>query len=294
MRLPSYTTQDQKEMIRTLAAPHIEDGSEIVMDAEEYLQPRDADSRDQGLSDGSMSMSMSDATASTSMSRLGSRRDRLFYPSSTALSSSNSRHSMMGSLASWGDHGPADYKTLGASHNPLPGTPGFLTNHRRNRRNSQDFFGKDTFSSHFGSMIGIPIHESIAAGPGASSFMSVPKEVACSRTMTPNPAYTNRAFGASLQGSTNDASVFGDDGVTGRNRTTTASKQAIFGELDCADNAQVVLKTFKICSSLLSKRGAKITLTCGVIPRKRCIGLKKFFFFQVSKRINQVHQEFFV
>ncbi|XP_023221875.1 epidermal growth factor receptor-like isoform X2 [Centruroides sculpturatus] len=38
MRLPSYTPQDEKELIRTLSMPN--EGPEIVMDAEEYLQPK--------------------------------------------------------------------------------------------------------------------------------------------------------------------------------------------------------------------------------------------------------------
>lgn len=37
MRLPSYTQQDEKELIRTLSMPI--DGPETIMDAEEYLQP---------------------------------------------------------------------------------------------------------------------------------------------------------------------------------------------------------------------------------------------------------------
>ncbi|KAH7966620.1 hypothetical protein HPB49_018110 [Dermacentor silvarum] len=38
MRLPSYTPQDEKELIRNLSMPM--EGSEVIMDAEEYLQPR--------------------------------------------------------------------------------------------------------------------------------------------------------------------------------------------------------------------------------------------------------------
>ncbi|XP_055938394.1 epidermal growth factor receptor-like isoform X1 [Argiope bruennichi] len=38
MRLPSYTPQDEKEMIRTLSMPI--EGNEEIMDAEEYLQPK--------------------------------------------------------------------------------------------------------------------------------------------------------------------------------------------------------------------------------------------------------------
>lgn len=38
MRLPSYTPQDEKELIRTLSMPI--EGPEIIMDAEEYLQPK--------------------------------------------------------------------------------------------------------------------------------------------------------------------------------------------------------------------------------------------------------------
>jgi hypothetical protein len=37
MRLPSYTQQDEKELIKTLSMPI--DGPEVIMDAEEYLQP---------------------------------------------------------------------------------------------------------------------------------------------------------------------------------------------------------------------------------------------------------------
>lgn len=37
MRLPSYTQQDEKELIRTLSMPI--EGPETIMDAEEYLQP---------------------------------------------------------------------------------------------------------------------------------------------------------------------------------------------------------------------------------------------------------------
>ena len=37
MRLPSYTQQDEKELIRSLSMPI--EGSETIMDAEEYLQP---------------------------------------------------------------------------------------------------------------------------------------------------------------------------------------------------------------------------------------------------------------
>jgi len=37
MRLPSYTQQDEKELIRTLSMPI--EGPEVIMDAEEYLQP---------------------------------------------------------------------------------------------------------------------------------------------------------------------------------------------------------------------------------------------------------------
>lgn len=45
MRLPSYTPQDEKELIRTLSMPI--EGPEVIMDAEEYLQPK----LDQGGSD---------------------------------------------------------------------------------------------------------------------------------------------------------------------------------------------------------------------------------------------------
>lgn len=38
MRLPSYTPQDEKELIRTLSMPI--EGPEVIMDAEEYLQPK--------------------------------------------------------------------------------------------------------------------------------------------------------------------------------------------------------------------------------------------------------------
>ena len=38
MRLPSYTPQDEKELIHTLSMPI--DGPEVIMDAEEYLQPK--------------------------------------------------------------------------------------------------------------------------------------------------------------------------------------------------------------------------------------------------------------
>ena len=37
MRLPSYTQQDEKELIRSLSMPI--EGPETIMDAEEYLQP---------------------------------------------------------------------------------------------------------------------------------------------------------------------------------------------------------------------------------------------------------------
>lgn len=37
MRLPSYTQQDEKELIRSLSMPN--EGPETIMDAEEYLQP---------------------------------------------------------------------------------------------------------------------------------------------------------------------------------------------------------------------------------------------------------------
>lgn len=40
MRLPSYTQQDEKELIRTLSMPI--EGPETIMDAEEYLQPSKA------------------------------------------------------------------------------------------------------------------------------------------------------------------------------------------------------------------------------------------------------------
>ncbi|XP_064475004.1 epidermal growth factor receptor-like isoform X2 [Ornithodoros turicata] len=38
MRLPSYTAQDEKELIRNLSMPI--EGAEVIMDAEEYLQPK--------------------------------------------------------------------------------------------------------------------------------------------------------------------------------------------------------------------------------------------------------------
>lgn len=38
MRLPSYTPQDEKELIQTLSMPI--EGPEVIMDAEEYLQPK--------------------------------------------------------------------------------------------------------------------------------------------------------------------------------------------------------------------------------------------------------------
>ncbi|RWS29410.1 epidermal growth factor receptor-like protein, partial [Leptotrombidium deliense] len=41
MRLPSYTQQDEKELIRNLSMPI--EGPEVIMDAEEYLQPSKAD-----------------------------------------------------------------------------------------------------------------------------------------------------------------------------------------------------------------------------------------------------------
>ncbi|CAG0915354.1 unnamed protein product [Notodromas monacha] len=178
MRLPSYTTQDQREMIRSLAAPHIEDGSEIVMDAEEYLQPRDSSNlatRDQSLSDGS-------STNATHQHGFG--RIRQFghpHPS---------RHSVMGSLTSWvGDSSRANLSDctaiLGASHQQLhTGRP--------RRRSSQD----PAVTSHFGSMIGIPVHE---AGVMASSFMSMPRDGVMSRTATPNPLYVNQSFGMLLE-----------------------------------------------------------------------------------------------
>lgn len=37
MRLPDYTSQDEKELLRTLS---VTDGPEVFMDAEEYLQPK--------------------------------------------------------------------------------------------------------------------------------------------------------------------------------------------------------------------------------------------------------------
>lgn len=40
MRLPSYTPQDEKELIHTLSMPICEGGPEVIMDAEEYLQPK--------------------------------------------------------------------------------------------------------------------------------------------------------------------------------------------------------------------------------------------------------------
>lgn len=40
MKLPSYTVQDEKELIKTLSMPI--EGPEVIMDAEEYLQPSKA------------------------------------------------------------------------------------------------------------------------------------------------------------------------------------------------------------------------------------------------------------
>jgi hypothetical protein len=168
MRLPSYTTQDQKEMIRTLAAPHISEG-EIVMDAEEYLQPRESASNSRmEFSDGCSSLgsgplpnsgatSLSAATeaALANHRNLARHHQNKHFPAYPASAMSN-RHSAY--VGSGSGMGPPDYKSvMGASHQHLPGVPGRIR-------------PDPAPSSHFGSMVGIPVQDSM--GP---NFLSMPR-----------------------------------------------------------------------------------------------------------------------
>ena len=169
MRLPNYTSQDQKEMIRTLAAPHIKEG-EIVMDAEEYLQPRESDSSSRmEFSDGCSSLasgplpnsgatSLSAATEAAianhkNLARHHQNKHFPAYPSS-AMSNRHSAYVSSGPNAM----GPPDYKSLmGTSQQHLPGMAGRMR-------------PDPATSSHFGSMVGIPVNDAIG-----STFMSMPR-----------------------------------------------------------------------------------------------------------------------
>ncbi|CAG0917993.1 unnamed protein product [Notodromas monacha] len=164
MRLPSYTTQDQKEMIRTLAAPHVAEG-EIVMDAEEYLQPREA----------------------TTTGKM--------FPSYASALTLASRHSALAASST-------STATTGVDYRGLVGTS------RRMLHNSGamgDVGGPSSPASHFGSMVGIPVHD----GPGVN-FLSMPRQGlihGSSRTVTPNPVFSDRSVGVPRYEATGPSSL---------------------------------------------------------------------------------------